>query len=142
MSQRKIAEFIGSSIRTVQRGVHDGKEHGLCNTAFGKPREVPPGAKGPLFCKFSHRWTIGRGLVGDALHAAIDKARMVCVITKAAIRRTFNAPQAQPTKVRTKPRKPPDHFTREQKEQWLEEQIAREPSTSEVVQRDAEPPDR
>lgn len=94
--QSSIAEFLHCSVRTVQRGLHDARESGLIGCAFGKPREKPPGAAGPLHFKFSHRWTIGRGLVGDALHEAINKARLVCVITKAAIRRTFNAPVSRP----------------------------------------------
>lgn len=130
--QSTIAELLGCCIRTVQRGLRDGRELEIIGCAFGKKGERPPGSKAPMLCKWSHRWTKVRGLVDEAL-------RIAC-LTKAALRRTFNAPQAQPPKA--KPRKPPKHLSREQRVQWLEEQLAIEPSTSEVVQREPEPPER
>ncbi len=140
--QSTLAKFHNCSVRTVQRSTHDAREIGFLRCAFSKPGEKPPGADAPVPFKWSHRWIPGRGLAGAALQEAVNKARAAWVITKAAIRKPYNV-QAQAAKRREpNPRNPPRHLTREQKAQWLEEQIAREPSTLQVDARDPEPPDR
>jgi hypothetical protein len=141
--QATLAKFHRCSVRTVQRAASNSREHGFLRCAWSKPGEVPPGAKEAVPFKWCHRWIPGRGLAGPARQAAINKARADRIIGKAALRRTYNAPQGQaPSKARTKPRTPPDHLTREQRARWLDEQIAREPSTSDAVTREPEPPDR
>ncbi len=138
--QATLAKFHKCSVRTVQRAAHDARELGLLRCAFSKPGEIPPGSEEPAPFKWSHRWIPGRGLAGAAMQDAINKARAAWAITKAGLRRTFNAPA--PAVKRPKARKPPPNLTREQRAAWLDEQIALEPTTSDVVQRDAEPPDR
>lgn len=139
MLQSSLATFFHCSVRTVQRAAHDAREIGELRTAFGKPGEIPPGADGPMPFKWVHRFIPGRGFAAAAREAAINKARAAWTITKSGLRRTFNAPAP---KVRTKPRIPPRHLDLEQSAQWITEQAAIEPSTSEVLQREPEPPDR
>lgn len=74
--RKTIAKRIGRSLRTVQRGITQGKELCFLGVArFGK-NETPPGAKGPITCGGSHRWTIGREGSGEARRAAVNKARL------------------------------------------------------------------
>jgi hypothetical protein len=141
--QATLAAFLQCSVRTIQRALRWGRDHGLIRCEFGKRGEKPPGKHGAVVSKWSHRWTVGRGLVGDALEAAINAARALAIIGKTALRRTFNAPQAIP-KIKTSPRNPPRHLTVEEKAKWLDEQlaIATEPQNPEVVDREPEPPER
>jgi DNA-binding transcriptional MocR family regulator len=75
ISRRAIARHLRISVRTVQRAISEAKSLGLLGVARFKPNEVPPGAKAPITCGGSHRWTIGWGLAGKAVQNAIAKAR-------------------------------------------------------------------
>ena len=99
MLQSTLADFFDCSVRTVQRSAHDAREIGELRCAFGKPGERPPGADAPLHCKWTHRWIPGRGLAAEARQHAINKARAAWVITRAGIRRTFNAPASKPKRM-------------------------------------------
>ena len=90
--QATLAAFHKCSVRTVQRSVHDARELGELVTHFSRPGEIPPGAKEPKPFKWCQRFLPGRGLAGEAKNAAINKARAAWTITKAGLRRTFNAP--------------------------------------------------
>lgn len=70
-----IAEAIGISTRTVQRGITQARELGIMRTARSKPRERPKGASGPIVCGFSHRWIIAP--LQQAAAAASHLARKV-----------------------------------------------------------------
>lgn len=76
----KIASVIGCSVRTVQRALTQGQDLGLLRCARAKLGETPPGARGPVDCGFSHRWTTGWGeagkRAGQKIAAAIERARM------------------------------------------------------------------
>lgn len=82
--RKTIARRIGCSIRTVQRGITQGKELGLLGTARAKKDEIPPGLEAPLPCGWSHRWTIGWGKAGAAVNAAVDAARARWMVRQAA----------------------------------------------------------
>lgn len=138
--QSTLAEFHHCCVRTVQRALHDGRENGLIRCAFSKEGERPPGADGPMNFKWSHRWTIGRGLAGKALQSAINAARAAAVICKVIPKRTFNEPQ-QITKAKPKLRNPPRELSREQRARWIEEQMELEPSALHLDEREPKPPD-
>lgn len=133
-TQAKLADFHKCSVRTVQRAAHDAREHGLIRCAWSKQGETPPGAKAPLPFKWSHRWTPGRGLAGKALEVAINAARAAAVICKVVPKRTYNDPQAVRAKANL--RNPPSHLTREERAQWIDEQL--EPKSDKPVDLDAE----
>jgi hypothetical protein len=94
--QSTLARFHKCSVRTIQRASHSAREIGFLRCAWSKPGEKPPGADAPVPFKWCHRWIPGRGLAGPALQSAINKARAAWVITKASIRRTYNAPVSRP----------------------------------------------
>jgi len=75
MPRHRIAELVGVCVRTVQRGITQARELGMMRTARSKPRERPPGAQGPFWCGFSHRWIIPA--VSEAAAAASHLARQV-----------------------------------------------------------------
>jgi hypothetical protein len=79
MFRPKIAAWVGCSVRTVGRSFEQGRSEGLLRTARGKKNEVPPGAKAPLWCGFTHRWLPGWGLAGKAVgvEVAKNKARFL-----------------------------------------------------------------
>jgi len=70
--------------------------------------------------KWSHRWTIGRGLAGKALQASIDKARSSALIGKVAAKRIYNTLKIP--KVRPQTRVPPRHLSHDERVRWIEEQ--------------------
>lgn len=72
----RIASAARCSVRTVQRAISQAKAEGLIGVARAKRGECPPGARGPLPCGWSHRWIVGRGLAGDALRAAVARAKL------------------------------------------------------------------
>lgn len=78
--RKKIAATVGVSVRTVQRAITQGQDLGLLNARRGKKGEVPPGARGPLDCGFSHRWTTGFGEHGKnavrSIAAAVERCKM------------------------------------------------------------------
>ena len=74
--RRKLADAVGVSVRTVQRAITQAKELGLIDVHRAKENEVPPGAKGPIPCGWSHRWAIARGMGIAAAAAAVAAARV------------------------------------------------------------------
>lgn len=78
--RRQIARVVGLSVRTVQRALTQAQDLGLIRCARAKLGETPPGARGPVTCGFSHRWTIGWGIAGkkakEKILAAVERARM------------------------------------------------------------------
>lgn len=104
--RRRIASTLGLSVRTVQRALTQAADLGLLRTARAKKGEVPTGARGPIDCGFSHRWTIGWGIAGkragEKIRNAIEAARMrrvLRVVTPA-------------TKARVVAPKPPTQYQR------------------------------
>lgn len=87
----KLAAENDCSVRTVQRAITQAKGEGLIGVARAAKTEVPPGAKAPIPCGWSHRWTIGRELAGDELRAAIARAKLAQLT-----RRTLAAPPGVP----------------------------------------------
>lgn len=83
--RKTIAEFLGISVKTVQRGINDGKGEGLTGVARSKEGEKPPGWKGKEapWCGFSHRWMIARESVGEAAQAAIAWAKAQALVRAA-----------------------------------------------------------
>lgn len=78
--RRLIARTLRLSVRTVQRALTQAQDLGLLRTARAKKGEVPTGARGPIDCGFSHRWTIGWGIAGkraaEKIRNAVEAARM------------------------------------------------------------------
>ena len=78
--RRQISRVLGVSVRTVQRALTQAKALGLLRTARSKQNETPPGARGPIDCGFSHRWTIGWGIAGkragEKIRTLIEQAKM------------------------------------------------------------------
>jgi hypothetical protein len=78
--RRQIARVLGLSVRTVQRALTQGQDLGLLRTARAKQGEIPTGARGPIDCGFSHRWTIGWGIAGkragEKIQTLIEHAKM------------------------------------------------------------------
>jgi len=70
-----LAKMARASLRTIGRALAQGRELGLIGTARGGKHETPPGAKAPITCGFSHRWTIGWGKAGQVVQDAIAAAR-------------------------------------------------------------------
>jgi hypothetical protein len=79
-----LAKHTGLSVRTVQRAITQGKDFGLIGTARAKPDEVPPGAKGPMPCGWSHRWTVGWGQAYEAAKSAVAQTRLARLVKAAA----------------------------------------------------------
>ena len=79
MSRRKLAQAAGVSVRTAQRAITEFKNAGEIGVARSKKGEVPPGSKTgePLWCGFSHKWVIGRGMAGRELHQEIARRRLL-----------------------------------------------------------------
>jgi hypothetical protein len=75
--RRTLAAQTDSSVRTAQRAITQGKEEGLIGVARLKPNEVPHGAKGPLTCGGSNRWTIGWGKANDDVKREVERARLL-----------------------------------------------------------------
>lgn len=71
-----IAGRLGLSVRTVQRAITAAHESGLIGKARGKKDEIPTGAKAPIPCGWTHRWTVGWGQAEAAARAAIAAARL------------------------------------------------------------------
>lgn len=80
--RKTIAQHLGCSIKTVQRGLNRGKAEGLLGIARAKKGEIPKGRKHPLNCGWSHRWMIARDMVGNAARAAIAWARAQAIARK------------------------------------------------------------
>jgi AraC-like DNA-binding protein len=117
---RKIAERVGCSRRTVQRGFAQAKALGLMRTARGKKGEVPPGANAPLPCGFCHRFITGRGLAGAQLHRAISEVRTRWILN---FNRRQKAPKSDRALARAEPRRPPPG-TMAEKLAWLDRELA------------------
>lgn len=79
--QRRLAKIAGCCVRTVQRAIRQAKSLGLIGVHRCKKGEIPPRRPEdpnfgkPIPCGWSHRFMIGRGLAGRALHVAIEAAR-------------------------------------------------------------------
>jgi hypothetical protein len=104
--RRQISRVLGVSVRTVQRALTQGQDLGLLRTARAKQGEVPTGARGPIDCGFSHRWTIGWGVAGkragEKIQTLIEHARMrrvVRALTPATKARTMK-PKPSPVQQR------------------------------------------
>jgi hypothetical protein len=100
--RRRIAAVLGLSVRTVQRALTQAADLGLLRTARAKKGEVPTGARGPIDCGFSHRWTIGWGIAGkragEKIRNAIEAARMrrlLRVVTPTTKARVVAPPERQ-----------------------------------------------
>lgn len=100
--RRQIAHIIGCSVRTVQRALTQAQDLGLLRCARAKLGEVPPGAKRPIDCGFSHRWIMGWGVAGkragEKIRAAIERARM-----RRVLRVVVPAPKARRNPMEPKP---------------------------------------
>lgn len=73
--RKNIARRVGCHVRTVARAFAEGRAKGLLKTYRSKKNEIPPGAKAPFSCGFSHRVTVGWGLGAAAVKQAIADAR-------------------------------------------------------------------
>lgn len=73
--RKNIAEVVGCCVRTVGRGFRDARERGLMNAWRGKKGEIPPGAKAPLKCGWSHRTVYGWGQRPAERRREIEEAR-------------------------------------------------------------------
>jgi hypothetical protein len=91
--RKTIAQHLGISVRTVQRGITQARTEGRIGVARLKTNEVPPGAKGPLTCGGSHRWTIGWGKGNDDVKREVERARLLQLYRAAT--RTQPTPRAR-----------------------------------------------
>lgn len=73
--QSSIAERLGCSVRTVQRWLAAFRAAGLLQCWRGKKSEVPPGAKGPIRCGFSHRALTAWHATGAAFRRAVESIK-------------------------------------------------------------------
>ena len=89
-----IAKQVGCSIRTVARALKQAVEEGLIRVHRGKRDEVPPRAKAPIPCGWSHRWFVARGLAVAAAVAAIAAAKLAAVARQAVSPQKHLRPQA------------------------------------------------
>ena len=89
--RRKLARWIGCSVRTVQRAITEAKALGLVGVARAKQGEVPPGANTEIPCGWSHRWTIGWGKAVEIAKAEIAQTRLARVL------KLMVGPKAKPT---------------------------------------------
>lgn len=114
-----IADHIGASVRTVQRGITQGKDLGLIGVARAKKREVPPGLNKLLRCGWSHRWVNGWGEGYQRAKAIVEKCRLARIAKKLVepiatkLRRARNRPMSAAEidaelERREQLRKPPD----------------------------------
>lgn len=106
--RRQISRVLGVSVRTVQRALTQGQDLGLLRTARAKQGEIPTGARGPIDCGFSHRWTIGWGIAGkragEKIRTLIERAQMrrvLRVITPVAKGRTMKPKPSSPVQRRS-----------------------------------------
>lgn len=74
--------------RTVQRALNQSAELGLLEIRRAKPGEIPPGARNPLPCGWSHRWVPGRELIRgkapdpEAWARCVNKARLARLVRR------------------------------------------------------------
>lgn len=115
--RRRLAELLDCSVRTVQRAITQAKAEGLLGVARAKRSDIPPGAREPLPCGWSHRWTIARDLVGAAAAAAIRAARLE-QLTRAATRAAAGTARA------IRRREPPTDAQLEQRRQQQRSELA------------------
>lgn len=94
MFQRKLAERLGCSLRTVQRALHQARDLGLVETHRSKPNEKAPGLDQPVPCGWSHRWAIGWGQAVAVAKVAVDVARVTRLTSVFGRRRTADPPPA------------------------------------------------
>jgi hypothetical protein len=80
----ELARRARCSVRTAQRAITQGKLEGLLGVARGGKNEIPPGARAPIPCGWSHRWTIGRELRGAAMLAAVQQAKAAALARRVA----------------------------------------------------------
>ena len=88
--RKKLAAAVRCSVRTVQRAITQAREEGLLGVARAKKAEIPPGARKPFTCGWSHRWTVGRGMAAGAALLAITAAKVAKIarnVTKPAAKR-------------------------------------------------------
>lgn len=81
--RKAMAKHGSCSVRTVQRGLTQAADLGIIGKARAKKNEIPPGADGPIACRFSNRWVIGRGKAGRALKECIERQRLARTARKA-----------------------------------------------------------
>lgn len=94
MFQRKLAERLGCSLRTVQRALHQARELGLVETHRSKLGEHAPGLDQPVPCGWSHRWAIGWGQAVAVARVAVDVARVTRLTAVFGRRRSRTAEPA------------------------------------------------
>jgi DNA-binding transcriptional MocR family regulator len=92
-----IAKQVGCSIRTVARALRQAVDEGLIRVHRGKRDEVPPAAKAPIPCGWSHRWFVARGLAAAAAVAAVAAAKLAAVARQAVQPRSQPPPRAPRT---------------------------------------------
>jgi DNA-binding transcriptional MocR family regulator len=95
-----IAKQVGCSIRTVARALKQAVEEGLIRVHRGKRDEVPPAAKAPIPCGWSHRWFVARGLAAAAAVAAVAAAKLAAVARQAVQPQKHHQPRARPERRR------------------------------------------
>ena len=98
---KSIAEWVGCSRRTVQRGAADAKRLGFVASHRAKKNERTPGdpefGGGKLIpCGWSHRFVIGRGKAGAARNQAVAEARARWNIRQALRQAEEAAKRAEP----------------------------------------------
>jgi hypothetical protein len=124
--RRTLARWSGTSIRTSQRAITQGKQLGRLGVARFKTGETPPGAIHPMWCGGSHRWTIGWGKQGAAKSEAIARARLKMAqrtalgVTRAA---TCKGSPIIPARAHAPAQRAPRRWTAEQ----LDAELARLP---------------
>jgi hypothetical protein len=74
--QRHLATRLGCSIRTIQRGLRQGRQLGLIECHRAKRGEKAPGVGAPVDCGWSHRWAIGWGEASEVAERACTVARL------------------------------------------------------------------
>ena len=92
--RRRLAEQVGCSIRTVARALRQAVDEGLIRVHRGKRDEVPPSAKAPIPCGWSHRWFVARGLAVAAAVAAIAAAKLAAVARRTVLPQKHLRPPA------------------------------------------------
>lgn len=97
VSRRNLARGSACSVRTAQRGITEAKTRGMLRVVRFKPNEIPPGAKAPITCGGSHRWTIGWGKAGEAIKLAINSERARVLTRAAAAAAALSFSGASPT---------------------------------------------
>ena len=74
--QSTIAEAVNCSLRTVARWLQRFREAGLLECWRGGKREIPPGAKAPLKCGWSHRSLTQWHAAGAAFRRAVENIKV------------------------------------------------------------------